>query len=406
MEHNTPKRILLVTSHFYPENFKANDMAFELARRGNDVTVLAPIPDYPQGRYYEGYGILHKRSETIRGVKIIRTVVIPRRNGKGLWLSLNYLSHTLFSTIRGFWLGLTKKYDAVLVHETSPVLIAIPGVIVKKMQNIPLYFWVLDLWPESISAASRLKNRQILSLFGKITRWLYNNSTKILISSKGFRKSICEMGDFKDKIEFFPNWVDSTLTDANSNHDISFPNGFNVVFAGNIGDAQDMPQLLIAAEKVQHLGINLVIVGDGRKKAWVEKEVSERNLNNVYLLGRFPLDAMPEIFSKADLLVVSLKDNPIFALTVPAKLQAYMSSGKPVVAMINGEGADVIREADCGWSVNAENGEALGELLSRIKDLPSEELLRKGANGLEYSRKYYCFDKCMDNLESIMDLQH
>lgn len=393
---------MLVTSHFYPENFKANDMAFDLARRGHDVTVLAPIPDYPLGRYYEGYGIFRRRTERINGVKVIRTFVIPRRNGSAKWLTLNYATHTVFATLRALWLGMTRRFDAVIVHETSPVTVGIPAVLVKKLQRIPMYFWVLDLWPESLEAAGGVHNRCILGLFRSLTAWIYRNSERILIGSKGFRKSINVMGDFNDRIEFFPNWVDETLT---SNVDVEvpdLPDGFNVMFTGNIGDAQDMPHVLDAAEQLRGDRVNIILVGDGRRKVWTEQQIASRGLTNVYLLGRYPLKAMPSMFDKADVLFLSLKNNPIFSLTVPAKLQAYMSAGKPIVGMINGDGADTIADADCGWTVPAESPQLLAALLLRLSKQSPEFLNSKGHNGKKFSDHYFNFRNCMDNLETII----
>jgi len=396
-------KILFVTSHFYPENFKANDMAFDLARRGHDVTVLTPIPDYPLGRYYDGYGIFHRRSELINGVKVIRTFVTPRRNGSAKWLALNYVTHTAFATIRALWLGLTRRFDAVIVHETSPVTVGIPAVMVRKMQRIPMYFWVLDLWPESLEAAGGVHNRYVLGLFRSLTAWIYRNSERILIGSKGFRRSIDAMGDFDGRIEFFPNWVDKALMAKTEFEEPQLPEGFNVMFAGNIGDAQDMPHVLDAAEQLSGDGINIILVGDGRRKEWAEQQVAARGLTNVYFIGRYPLESMPSMFAKADVLFLSLKNNPIFSLTVPAKLQAYMSAGKPIVAMINGEGADTISDANCGWSVPAEDSDALVGLLRRIASMPAAELAAKGRNGLDYCTSHYDFAGCMTRLNSILD---
>ncbi|MCM1309651.1 MAG: glycosyltransferase family 4 protein [Bacteroides sp.] len=392
-------RILLVTSHFYPENFKANDMAFELQRRGHQVTVLAPIPDYPRGHYFEGYGVFRRRVETINGVRVVRSLIIPRHDGSAKWLALNYLSHTASSTICGLWLGLRHRYDAVLVHETSPVMVGIPAVLVKKMQRIPMHFWVLDLWPESLEAAGGIHNRHVLGVFRSLTRWIYRNSDRILISSKGFRKSINALGDFDSRIEFFPNWVDDALSAPADVATPRLPEGFNVMFAGNIGDAQDMPHILDAAELLRDTNINFILVGDGRRKEWAEQEKERRKLGNVYLLGRFPLEAMPAIFAKADVLFLALKNDPIFALTVPAKLQAYMSAGKPIVAMINGEGAATIADADCGWSVPAESPAPLAALLRRLSQNESSmELISKGAKGAKYADEHYNFSRCIDNL--------
>lgn len=398
-------RILLVTTHFYPENFKANDMAFELARRGHDVTVLTPIPDYPQGRYYDGYGIFSKRSETVKGVRVLRSFVTPRRDGSAKWLALNYATYTVFATLQALLVGLTRRFDAVLVHETSPVTVGIPAVLVKKMQRIPMFFWVLDLWPDSLEAAGGIHNRRILGAFRSLTAWLYRNSNKILISSRGFRKSINAMGDFDTRQVSFPNWVDGALSSAQSKAEFpvpALPDGFNVMFAGNIGDAQDMPHVLDAAERLRGTRVNFILVGDGRRKEWTKQQVVARRLDNVYLLGRYPLEAMPAMFAKADVLFLSLKNNPIFSLTVPAKLQAYMSAGKPVVAMINGEGAATIADADCGWTVPAESPDALATLLKGIAAMPTEKLTSKGANGLAYSAAHYNLTTCIDRLEALL----
>ena len=393
-------RILIVTPHFYPETFKCNDMAFELKRRGHDVSVMTAIPDYPKGRFFDGYGIFKKRRETIEGVKVHRSVIIPRGKASSIRLALNYLSYTFFAIINALWFGLTRKYDAIIVHETSPVMVGIPAVIIKKMQRIPLYFWVLDLWPESLSAAGGIKNKTILGVFGKLTRWIYKNSNTILISSNGFKESICKKGDFANKIEYFPNWVDKIEP---SNKVVpEFPKGFNVVFTGNIGEAQDFPHLLKAAEILKEQNINFIIVGDGRERPQVEKEIEERGLSNVKCIGRYPIETMPQFYSQADVLFLALKDTPIFSLTAPAKLQTYMSSGKPIVAMINGEGADLIKDADCGWSVPAEDSQSLAQLLLSLSKEKPENLNQKGTNGEIYSQKHFQFKDCIDKLEKII----
>ena len=393
-------RILIVTPHFYPETFKCNDMAFELKRRGHDVSVMTAIPDYPIGKFFDGYGILKKRFETINGVKVHRSAIIPRGNGSSIRLALNYLSYTLFATIKAFWFGLTRKYDTIIVHETSPVMVGIPAVIIKKMQRIPLHFWVLDLWPESLSAAGGIKNKTILVFFDNLTRWIYKNSNTILISSKGFKDSICKKGDFANKIKYFPNWVDKIKT---SNEAVlEFPKGFNVVFTGNIGEAQDFPHLLKTAEILKEQNINFIIVGDGRERLQVEKEIEEKGLSNVKCIGRYPIETMPQFYRQADVLFLALKDTPIFSLTAPAKLQAYMSSGKPIIAMINGEGADLIKDADCGWCVPAEDSESLAQLLLMISNENQEILNQKGANGQIYSQKHFQFKDCIDKLEKII----
>lgn len=394
-------RILLATTHFYPESFKANDMAFELACRGHDVTVLTPIPDYPQGKFYDGYSLFKRRKETVNGVKVIRTLVTPRRDGSAKWLFLNYLTYTLFSSLKALWLGLTKKYDVVLVHETSPVMVGIPAVIIKKLNRIKSHFWVLDLWPESLTAAGGINNKFILGCFNKLTHWIYCNSDSILISSKGFETSISKIGDFKNKIKYFPNWVDE-VENKDNNIPYVFPEGFNVVFTGNIGEAQDVEHILKAAKLLGGTEINIILIGNGRKREFAKEFVENNKLTNVFLPGPFPRETMHSFYDRADLLFLSLKDSPIFSLTVPAKLQSYMYSGKPIVAMINGEGADLIKDADCGWSTPAEDSESLAKLLLNLSKTDKAILKQKGENGRKYSQENFDFKKSIDNLESFI----
>lgn len=397
-------RLLIITPHFHPENFKVNDMAFELQRRGHTVSVMTPIPDYPEGKFYKGYGIFKKRHEFVDGVEVHRSLIIPRHSGSSIWLALNYLSYTFFATLKSLWFAWTRKYDAVIVHEPSPVLVGIPAVIIKKIQRIPLHFWVLDLWPESLTAAGGIKNKKILAPFEKLTRWIYRNCNTIMVGSRGFEQSICDKGDFRHKIEFFPNWVEDILESPGSNTVPTLPDGFNIVSAGNMGDAQDLPSVMEAVLRLKDHKINFNFIGDGRKREFVEQFAKDHGLTDrVFCYGRYPMECMPSFFSQADLLFFALKDSPIFSLTVPSRLQAFMSSGKPVVAMINGEGASTIDEADCGWSVPASSPEALADLLLKLSSYDKETLARKGANGKTYSRKHYNFSRCIDHLEQIIN---
>jgi glycosyltransferase involved in cell wall biosynthesis len=399
------EKILICTNHFYPETFRVNDIAFNFAEKGYDVTVLTAIPDYPKGKYFDGYGIFSRRCEKVKGVKVIRGFAIPRGNGNTFRIVLNYLSFFISSVFISVWLGLFRKFDRVFVHETSPVMIGVPAIIVKKLQHIPLLFWVLDLWPESLQAAGGVNNIRVLKLFEKLTKWIYKNSDKILISSRGFEQSILDKGDFKDKIVYFPNWVDREMASDKQISLPQLPQGFIVMFAGNIGEAQDFEHIMDAAIRLRsHKDIHFVIVGNGRKFKWVESFVQNHSLEEqVHLLGRYPSETMPLLFSKADVMLVTLKDASIFNLTVPAKLQAYMSAGKPIVAMMNGEGPRVIEEAQCGWSVVAGDDKGLAKCILEISSFDEEILLNKGSNGRRYQIDNFNVDKCLLALERMME---
>lgn len=402
------KKILLISPHFYPEDFKCNETAFELVKRGYDVTVLSDIPNYPQGKFYKGYGFFHRRRENVNGVNVIRTAVIPRGDGSGVRLALNYLSFAFTACVRAFFMALFHKYDTIIVHQLSPITVGLPAIIVKKVQpKTKLLFWVLDLWPESLEVAGGITNKYILGFFEKIAKFCYKTSDKILISSKGFKESICTKGDFDDKLVYFPNWADGNL-EGNLDYDLPLmPNGFKIMFAGNVGEAQDFEHTLEAFRILHERGfrdIHFVIVGNGRKMPWLKAYIKEHNLNDtIHCLGRHPLESMGKFFSKADVLYLALKNCSIFNLTCPAKLQAYMSVGKPILAMLNGDGADIIRDAHCGFSVPAGDVEKLADIILQMSKCSSEMLTTMGKNGQSYCADNFSFEKNMTNIIALIE---
>jgi glycosyltransferase involved in cell wall biosynthesis len=385
-------RYLFVTQYFYPEEFRGNDIAFDWAKRGDNVTVITAIPNYPFGKYYNGYGLFKKRKEIIKGVEIIRIPVIPRGKGNGIILMLNYFSFALIGSVYAFFLSYRKKFDAVFVQQLSPVTLAFPAVVVKKIQKIPLYLWVLDLWPESLISGGNIKNEKILMFFENIVKFIYRNSNKILISSEGFEASISHKGNFGNKIIHFPNWADETFYESVQSFPLPIlPSGFIVMFAGNIGEAQDFENIMKAAFLLKdEKQIKFVILGDGRKKVWIDNFCIQNELQNtVYCLGRFPFSSMPVFFEKADVMLISLKDDPILNLTLPAKIQTYMKSSKPIVGMMNGDGANIIRQANCGFCVNAANSNDLANVIKKVSVMDKSVLQLLGQNGKDFVKTHY-----------------
>lgn len=400
-------KILIVTQYYFPENFKSNDLSFELQKRGHDVTVLTGLPNYPEGKLFEGYGVFKNRKQLINGVKIIRSLLLLRGKGGGVRLFLNYFSFAFFASLKAFFLNFSNKYDAVIVHEPSPITQFYPALLLKKLQNVPVYFWVMDLWPESLEVAGGVKNKFVLQFFKNMVIRFYENSEKILITSNGFRKSILEKGDFADKLEYFPNWAEDAISEGDVNFLIpELPIGFKVMFAGNVGEAQDLEAIMEAALELKNQNeIKFIIVGDGRKMPYVQDFIQKNNLENtIQTVGRFPVEAMASFFAKADVMLVSLKDDKIFNLTVPAKVQAYMSASKPIVAMLNGEGAEIIEEANCGLAVPAGNSKKLAETILKMSELPLVELEQMGINSRRFFLENYQLSSCIDNLERILNL--
>jgi len=402
-------KLCIFTNHFYPEDFKVNEIAFEFSKKGYEVTIVTAIPDYPQGKFYDGYSWFKRKKELVNGVLVYRLPIIPRGKGGKIRLLLNCVSYfisVMFFTVFSLY---RKQYDAVFVHLTSPFFIGLPAVLLKRKQNIPLVFWVLDLWPESLLAAG-ISNSCILNSQMKLVRYVYDNCDKILIGSSGFRKSISEKGDYDGKLVYFPNWAEDLATpeDASIYQQVEpFANfdedDFVVLFAGNIGEAQNLGCVLDTAMALKkNRVIKFVFLGAGRRREQLVRKSEEYNLTStVFFLGRFPLDSMPVFMRRADVLLVSLKDIAIFNLTVPSKLQFYMAQGKPVLAMLNGDGAKLVNEARCGITVPANDAQALLVAIKRLSEMPKDELRCMGKNGKQYYDTNFSRLKRIEQLDMI-----
>lgn len=378
-------KVLIVSQHFYPENFRINDFAEALVERGHEVTVLTGIPNYPEGRFFGGYGLFSRTNEIWNNIQIIRSPIVERGNASKWRLAINYASFVIGASTAGFF-RLGRKFDVIFVHETSPVTVGIPAILMKKLTGAPILFWVLDLWPEYAADAGGIKSKSALEWIAKLTRWIYSHCDLVLVQSKGFVDSVKRMGVPHENIRYFPSWAESLFSNEVQSEVVTLPHGFRVMFAGNVGECQDFPSILIAAEKLRHRSdIHWIIVGDGRMLPWVKAEIASRNLTDtVHLLGRHPVDSMPTFFAQADVMLVTLKSEGIFALTIPGKIQSYLACGKPIVAMLDGEGAKVVEESEAGFSCPASDAQSLASIIEHAAGMNQAELKKLGEQGKKY----------------------
>lgn len=386
-------RILIVSQYFWPESFRINDLAVGLVKKGHEVTVLTGIPNYPFGKFYQGYGLFNNLRQNYFGAKIIRVPVIPRAKGRIVQLVLNYLSFTFSSVFVSLFLN-RKKFDLVFFSH-SPVAEGIPAVLLKKIRKMPLISYIVDLWPDAISSVGAIKSPFILNGLGKIVRFIYSHCDQILVSSPGFIERIKAMGIDQSKINYWPQWAEDNYqiipADKNSAESKEMPSGFRIMFAGNIGAAQGFETIIKAADKLKDFSdIHWVILGDGRMKTWVEKEIELRKIKNtVHVLGRRPVESMPRYFALADALLVNLKSDPVFALTLPAKIQSYMACGRPILACLDGEGAKIIQKSGAGISCPAGDYESLAETVLKIYNCSEIERKEMGLKGRAYFEKHF-----------------
>jgi colanic acid biosynthesis glycosyl transferase WcaI len=400
-------RILVISQVFWPEDFRINDLVSELVARGHSVTVLTGLPNYPDGQLYPAYSRAPNSFSRYNGADIVRVPIITRgRTTKRL--VLNYLSFALSATLLGAWRLRGRPFDALFVYEPSPITVGVPAVALRALKRAPLVFWVLDLWPDTLRAVGAVTSERVLKAVGWLVTFIYDRCDLILAQSRRFLPEIRKHCRQPRPVAYFPSWAETIFEDVGSPgaREVPIvPDSFNVMFAGNVGEAQDFPAVLDAAELLKaHERVRFLIVGDGRKAAWVRQEVERRGLTRtVLMLGRYPLERMPSFFKHADVMLVSLKAEPVFSLTIPGKIQSYLAAGLPILAMLNGEGAEVIERAGAGITCPAGDARALANAILRMASLSPAQRLEMGRNGRVLSTAEFDRTKLIDQLESWMN---
>lgn len=396
-------KILIVTQYFWPEQFKINDLCDGLIERGHEVTVYTGLPNYPEGEFHKGYSFLGPYHETRGKIKIIRSPLIPRGKNKSLQLALNFFSFFFMASVLAPFL-VRGKFDKIFVYEPSPITVAIPAIVLKYLKRAPMFFWVTDLWPESLEATGVVKNKKMLGWVARMVRFLYKHSDKILITSKGFAPRVKALGGLDSQIVYFPQWAEALYTekpDATYCDPLIPESGFKIMFAGNIGSSQDFETIVQTALLLrEHKEIIFLILGDGLMRKWAEAEVEKNNLkNNFIFLGRKPVEMMPNYYSKADVMLMSLTDTDLFSITVPSKLQSYLASGKPILASMNGEGAEIVSEWKAGLTCKASSPQLLAETILKMSKLSRVELEEMGKNAFTCYQSEFEREKLINLLE-------
>ena len=401
--------MLLVSQYFWPEVFSINDLVLQLEADGHEVTVITGKPNYPKGGLFDGYSQSGVNHEIFgKNVAVIRLPLRPRHDGGGLNLARNYLSFVINGCRYIRSLVSRDEFDVVFVYAPSPILSAIPAIFAKWKIRAPLSIWVQDLWPESIEVTGFIKNRLALYLVRQLVRLIYSAADQLLVQSPAFHESVQLLAQ-PDKIQYYPNSHWDLMTQSqksplqNSELDALLKNYFCVVFAGNIGTAQNLETVLVAAERLkENRQIKILLVGTGSMRADLMAQSEARGLDNLILPGRVTPAELPYLYDKAGALLVSLSDQPIFRLTIPSKLQGYFSAAKPIVACMTGVGADVVKESGAGIAVDADDASGLSDAISSIYALGTEERERLGQNGRIYYLTHFELGTLSQRLVSLL----
>jgi len=395
------KHILIICQYFYPEQFRINDMAFEWVKRGYKVTVVTGIPNYPEGKFYPGYGWFKNTKETVNGVEIHRIPLIARGSSK-LGLIANYFSFPFF----GFWWSLfTKiKADEVFMFETSPMNQCKVGVRYAKKHKIPCYLYVQDLWPENVEMITGIHSPLVVRPIERMVRKIYKGCTHIWGTSPSFVEGIRKYVDQAehDKVSFWPQYAEEFYEPKEKvAHE-----GFNVIFTGNIGQAQGLEILPDAAKMIRDQrikNIKFTIVGDGRARKSFEDAITRNGVWDMFeFVGRVKPQEVPGLLATADAAFISFADDELFAKTIPAKLQSYMACAMPIIASAKGETARIIKEADCGLCSNIGDAEELAVNIVAMSNMSSDRLKTLGENSYNYNLSHFQKKTLMDEMDEYL----
>jgi glycosyltransferase involved in cell wall biosynthesis len=399
-------RLLVVSQYFWPENFRVNDLVAELVARGHEVIVLTGEPNYPDGRIFAEYRSDPGRFGEYAGARVLRVPVVPRGSGS-VRLVINYLSFVVSGLLLGPWCLRGRTFDAIFVFQTSPITSALPAILLRWLKKAPLLMWVLDLWPDTLAAIGVVRSPRALAWVGRLVSFIYRRCDRVLVQSRAFVPNVERYAGDTSRIRYFPNWAEPTfegrLDDVALAPEVEpYKDCFNVLFAGNIGEAQDFPAILDAAQALRNEpGLRWLIVGDGRSAPWVHSEIAKRDLTrSVIMLGRHPIERMPSFFRAASALLVSLKKEPIFAMTIPGKVQSYLAAGLPIVAMLDGEGAAVIEQAGAGLVCEAGEGLALAQRVRELMIMSAAARATMGERGRRYGELEFDRAHLMSTLET------
>ena len=390
------KRILVVTQYFYPESFRINDMCQEWVKRGYTVTVVTGIPNYPTGKFFEGYGLTKKRHEIWKGIEIYRIPLIPR-GSSSIGMVFNYLSFMLSGMIAGKLMKI--KADYVFSFEVSPMTQVLAGISFAKKLGVPHYLYVQDLWPENVITVTGIKNPIVIKPINKMVDYIYKNTDHIFATSPSFVDAICErrVKVDRNKVHYWPQYAEDFYRPSEKKTIAEIPddNSFKVIFTGNIGTAQGLDILPKVAELLKEEKIKFVMVGDGRNLKDFNKEVEQHGVQSLFvMIPRQPAERIPELLAACDVGFISFQKDELWAKTIPAKLQSYMACGMPIVASAEGETERIINEAGCGVCSRIGDEKKLSE---NIKKVMKADLSKMGDKSLSY---------CIENFnkKSLMDL--
>jgi colanic acid biosynthesis glycosyl transferase WcaI len=398
-------RILLLSQYHAPEPaFKSNLLAAGLIKLGHSVTAITGFPNYPDGRIYPGYKQRLWAREDVEGLRLFRLPLYPNHSRSGAKRALNYFSFAASASVLGPML--CGSAEVMWVYH-PPLTIGIPAWLIGTLRKIPFVYEIQDMWPETLQSTEMMNSPGALKLLSALAKFVYRRAAAITVVSPGFKRNLISKGVPEEKIHVMPNWADEEIyrplaRDEKLAMEYGFSGRFNVVFAGNMGAAQALDNVLQSAESLAETQeIQFVFIGSGMDRQRLEAVARNRGLLNVRFIDRQPEERMSAFFAIADILLVHLKRDPLFEITIPSKTVTYMACGRPIVAAISGDGAEIVQAAGAGLACTPEDPAALAECLLRIYRMSPQQRQKMGDAGRSAFLQHYTRRALLKRYENL-----
>lgn len=387
-------RVLLITQLFDPENaIKGLSFAKDLVALGHEVEVVTTYPSYPGGKIFAGYRMRLRQVENHGGVRVVR---IPSYIAHGRSAIKRLLSYASFSAAAFVYSLAAARRPDVIYSYYPPMVGGLAGVLLGKCLRRPVIYDVQDLWPEAVVATGMLRNQKIIAGIEAVVGWVYKHAAGIVVLSDGYRKALLKKGVPDNKIHRIYNWCDESRIKPAQGRASASRASFDIVYAGNLGSAQALSFVVEAAAMLQQRNesrIRFVFVGDGIEGDQLRQQVASLALNNVEFKGRVPPEAIAAELDAADALLVHLADEPVFAITIPSKTQAYLASGKPILMAVAGEAADIVAAAEAGVAARPCDPASIADAALELARCGGDRLNKMG----DAARSYYASNMSQKN---------
>ena len=388
-------RVLLLTQWFDPEpTFKGLVFARALVKQGFEVEVVTGFPNYPGGKIYPGFKLKLFQREFIDGVKITRLPLYPSHGQSGIGRVFNYVSFAAASLFYGVFFA--KRPDVIYAYH-PPLTVGIAASIIRFFRRVPVLYDIQDMWPDTLKATGMFSNDKLLGVVSKVCDWVYRHVDKLVVLSPGFKKVLIERGVPEDKIEVIYNWCAEEQIIASAETPICFSDNarFRILFAGNMGKAQALDAVLDAAYTLQSRSrpVEFIFLGGGIEVDALKRIAIEKSLTNVTFLPAVPMAEVGGYLKAADALLVHLKKDPLFKITIPSKTQAYMAVGRPLLMAVDGDAAELVKQSGCGVVVESENVDSLVSGVELLLNSSAEELALMSQKGHDFYRTHLSLDQ-------------